>query len=140
MQKILEPFNITIQLGDWSDDGHGKTSIFNITSSLSFKEINRAYKKGAKKIGVDLIEEVCTDYNNSGIGMDLLNKFIEAVFDKKLFGLTDDMEVEYLMLDYESYLNLYFATVSIGNNKFQYTLVDNDKSIIQIGGYGLFVD
>lgn len=137
MGILGEPNNITLQLGDWSHDGHGLTATYSITSSLSIKEINKAYKKGVKKIGVDLGEDICRDYEENFISMQYLHSFIEAGYTSNYFNISNSIDGG-SVLTQEEYLQLYLFTVKIGNNKFEYTLVNDKETIIQIGGYGLF--
>lgn len=41
-----------VNIGDWSDDGHGRNEVFVIASTKSNEEVQVAFKTAAQKIGV----------------------------------------------------------------------------------------
>ena len=51
----------TIVTGDWSDDGHGKSTDFYYKTDATLDELREAYLAGVKITGVDLFKE-CTEY------------------------------------------------------------------------------
>jgi len=52
-------------LGDWSDDGHGKTETFIVESNKPVDEAREAYFEAVKKTGIDFGEQVCRDYEDN---------------------------------------------------------------------------
>jgi hypothetical protein len=135
---MTQQYTITLIAGDWSHDGHNATQTYNISSNLTQKEIEKAYKKGVKKIGVNLTEDVCADYEMRHIQKEDWDKFITSGFvhgwnKKQLNSYTDEFGIE---LACEEFLKLYLHTVYCGNNNFEYTIL-KDNSSIHIGGYGL---
>ena len=120
--------NVTnLVIGDWSDDGHGKTATITIKSNLTSKGIEKAFKVGAKKIGVD-ITSLCEDYEDYGLPDEAIAKLKKA-------GYEGDEEEGFLEAGYESFAAIYLFTVKIGDPSFEYKEVDGKN--INIGGYGL---
>lgn len=135
MSELKHVINLVV--GDWSHDGHGKTQLVTIRSSLSGTEIEEAYKNGVKIIGFDLIECVAANYEDSGIdaeyerklraaGVDL-DSTVEKTYDRTEWSLWTD-----------SYAELYLFFVKTGNPDFKFEFLNHDESNINIGGYGLF--
>jgi len=77
MSELPHTFRYTI--GDWSDDGHGKTSVHKIRSNHTMKEIAVAYKASVKKTGVSFIDEVASDYQSRDMPA---QKFLDAGMDR----------------------------------------------------------
>lgn len=144
MSKKL-PHVTSLVLGDWSDDGHGKTDITSIKSNLDPDQIMEAYKKGSKKLGFDFINEVAADYEDSAIDANQLQKLVDAGLDiEKSFQ--DDYSIKEAKealeneqragLWVDSYRNIFLFIVKLGNDKFEYEIDNNAQ--LNIGGYGLF--
>lgn len=144
------PHSTTLVLGDWSDDGHGKTEIIIIHSNLDSEEITIAYNKASKKLGFKFMDDVCADYEDSGIPQEYLNTLIknglklEAIFDTD-YDLKEAREVlegddpdETVGLWTHSYTQIFLFIVKMGNPEFEYKIVEDDSNRIDIGGYGLF--
>jgi hypothetical protein len=135
---------ITLVLGDPYHDGHNISHNEYIKSNLTIKEIQGAYKKGVKKIGVDLSEDICAGSEENSLEFQYFKKFIDAGFLKFGFELNKDdlksikneKDIEYL--DSDMFVALYLFTVFIGNGEFKYELIENEESNIDIGAYGLF--
>lgn len=52
-----------ITLGDWSDDGHGKTQVFILeTNALTIEEVREAYFKAIEITKFDFSSKVCSKY------------------------------------------------------------------------------
>ncbi len=144
------PHTTTLVLGDWSDDGHGKTDLVIIESNLDKEEIWAAYRKASKKLGFKLVEDVCADYEEGGISQDYLKTLIEnglnieKVFDtdydlkeaKKVLEGDDPDELVNLWTN--SYTEIFLFIVKLGDPEFEYNIIEDDSSRINIGGYGLF--
>lgn len=113
-----------IVIGDWSNDGHGRTDDYIISTNLSSKEIDAAYKKAVKFIGIDMVEELCRDYNG-----DITKEQIE------IFA-AHGIEIEEYM-DRDTFLWLWGEYIKLGNSDFEYKMAEDVESI-EIGGYGLF--
>jgi len=136
---------ITLVMGDWSHDGHSKTYNAYIKSNLDVKQIQKAYEIGSKAIKIDLVEDICADYEDQTLKFKDFKKFIDAGFLKKYDGFNEDelksiknkTDLEYI--DTDLYLELYLFTVFCGSDKFKYEILENpDDTNIDIGGYGLF--
>lgn len=125
---------IKLILGDWSDDGHGKTSDVIIESSLTGKEIEEAFKVGAKIIGED-ITDYCDEYEDFTIPKKALEKISEFISHEDIKEiLAEDEDNPYL--EQELYAYIYLETAKIGNKDFEYKILYLPE--LYIGGYGLF--
>lgn len=125
---------INLVLGDWSHDGHGKSETVTIETNLTVKQIANAYKKGSKKIGFDLTEEVASEYEDSSLPIDVVDSLNDAGFDvEKEVGMYND---ELDSLDTDNFVKIYLFIVGVGAPSFKYKIVHNVD--INIGGYGLF--
>lgn len=149
MNKIKLFHIITLSLGDWSDDGHGKTKTFNIKCNLSLKNLKKAYLVGAKKLKVDIVNDIAADYEDAKIDDEQFEIFQSAGFivDKSWFPYSLNEPDDFYLpknddqtfgLCVEIFAQLYLFTCKIGDPNLQYELVKRNENIIDIGGYGLF--
>lgn len=132
---------INLVVGDWSNDGHGRTDTITISTNLSRSAVQKAYKAGAEVVGVDLTKDVCRDYEDHYIDDDVLDKFRKA-------GLTQadvpewkeedlsTIDASSLWVGSEIFAHLYCFIVKKGAPAFEFTVVENKD--LNIGGYGLF--
>lgn len=133
---------ISLVLGDWSGDGHSKTDIVNISSNLSKKEIEKAYSLGTKKIGFDLINDVCADYEDNNLSAEhweILKKF--GYKEDNIPGDPVDEKDDHagILVWSDGFVDLYLFIVKLGNDTFQGKILEEkDNPTIRIGGYGLF--
>jgi hypothetical protein len=76
--------NITVTMGDWSSDGHGKTESVVISTNLTSEEIEAGYKAGTKIIGKSFIDKYCENYEDSSMSFHAAEPFEKAgiKFDK----------------------------------------------------------
>lgn len=134
------PYNVTLTIGDWSDDGHGKTERFVINTNLTVDQIQQAYKAGSKKLGFNFVDECCHDYEDNILNKNIVDKLMAN-------GLDDHLKKEQYTLyleNEEAHSNtklhsiIYCFIVSLGNPKFTYEFLEQKVSNINIDGYGLF--
>lgn len=130
---------IYLTLGDWSNDGHGRTERFAIESNLPRSLFVEAYEAGASKLGVNVMRDVACDYEDGYISEEDLQKFRDAGF---LFKFESDFPEENKDpedgLDQEQFVELFLFTVKQGDPSFVYKDVDLNAGNVNIGGYGLF--
>ena len=102
-----------LQIGDWSDDGHGKYEKFLLKTNKSVKEIQEAYKKSVKITGVSFDNnsnkkyQICTEYGESIIykeSLDILKNFINFS--------NDDLEYFTMNEEQENRLNNLFKLIN----------------------------
>jgi hypothetical protein len=129
---------IILVLGDWSHDGHGKSSIVTIRSNLTKPEIEAAYREGIKKVGISFVEDIGSDYDDYGgctIETEDCEKLEEAGIDTT--EVEEDPNGSYRLYE-EGFVKIYLSLVKLGNPKFKWDRVSYDENHIRIGGYGLF--
>jgi hypothetical protein len=125
---------IELIMGDWSDDGHGKSDRKIIESSISKAALLKAYKKGVELIGFD-IGSMCADYEDSSIPLPCAVKFQElgVKFDQPLNEEEDECHCIYQT----EFFACWMKTCEVGNPDLKWTELST-KDFIDIGGYGLF--
>lgn len=143
-----------LQIGDWSDDGHGKTKDYIIESNHSVEVAREAYFKAKKKLkGFDFGEEVCSGYEQYRIEPPLFEKMLSLGFS------FDDMDpedlelakVEGLGLSTKDITKLFLQYLKMGDPTLELDIVpepqvptfhfygfDKKKRHIPHIGYGLF--
>jgi hypothetical protein len=130
---------IILVLGDWSHDGHSKSSIVTVRSNFTKPEIEEAYRKGIKKVGVSFIEEIGADYEDYG-GCTITEEDCEKLEDAGID--TSDVDDDYSGSGYRLYedgfVNIYLSLVKLGNPNFKWERISDEENHIRIGGYGLF--
>lgn len=132
--------NINLVLGDPSDDGHGHTETFVISTGFTPEGIKEAYQQGVLICGVDLVEDVCCDYQDSRIWCEDLKKLMQHQWCPKIKSFEEDGDDEsYYDLTREEFMRLYLFIVKLGAPEFVWTEVPAEQlSSIEIGGYGLW--
>ena len=129
-------YTISLTLGDWSDDGHGKTEVFVIKSNLTSTEIDDAYERGTKILGFDLSKDAAAEYEDSTISDTNVQILAANGFDITLMLKTTEGNY---YLDYETFLDVWLHAVYLGNKDFLWEVMDRKQmQNLNIGGYGLF--
>lgn len=149
-------------LGDWSDDGHGKTQTITVDHNLAdAKALEQAFKAGEKILGINF-EQIAEGYEENWIPEDILevlveHKLLEEVTTNsdgepldgphwKLVPETAFRGVDYaysyggnVHINSELFAALYMAIAQLGNPSLEFTSPKNSyDNRINIGGYGLF--
>ena len=129
---------ITLRLGDWSNDGHGRTEIFCIKSSLTVAQLEIAFAKGSKKVGFNLTDH-CADYEGCVFPVENYEKLLTMGLDDELkdSDLLDEDDEPELHLGCEDYTRFHMFICQLGDPNLVYEWV-SDENVINIGGYGLF--
>lgn len=139
---------VQVVVGDWSNDGHGRTETFFIRSSLNGYELDAAHRAGSSIVGFSLKDDICSGYDNCLITRTQLLKLQELGMTYETENRTDN-EDDVVMTDYrdreiepsfyigrEDYFNFYLFIATLGNPEFKFELIKPGK--VNIGGYGLF--
>lgn len=138
-----------LELGDWSDDGHGKTKVFFFESNLTVEDLREIFFTNKEVYG-DFLEKYCSDYQDSvmtleeieaieliGIQVsDYIKK--EALQEGSLFIDTNtmiDWFVQFMKLGNPS---LILNAVDEGVPSFHFYGRDSKNRHISSFGYGLF--
>lgn len=128
---------ITLEVGDWSNDGHSQSDTFTVESSLDAKALKKAYAKGTKKIGFDLSADVCKKYEDSQIPMRCWDKLIALEFDDKNRECIIDAWDSGVYVTQELFVDMWIFICQLGNPDLKIEICHNGEWI-EIGGYGLF--
>lgn len=128
---------VTLTIGDWANDGHGRTHRVNIRTNLSKPAIETAYKKGTQLLGFDFQEEVARGYEDNELPAEYYQRLVLAGLPvEDIFG-PDSVEDENRYLDYDTYWLIWVFIVKLGDPSFRWKQV-MQGSDIKIRGYGLF--
>lgn len=141
----MHKFNIV--LGDWSDDGHGKTKKILIESNFSHEDLQKAYLESHEKTNITFHNndgtkiKVCVDYEQSQLTVDIyeaLAKF-DCPFDNLEIDGIGEASVtidncEDCYFNEHSYLNLlmWFISLSMPSD---FTWKKVDDNIPNFNGY-----
>ena len=132
---------ITLITGDWSGDGHEKTDSVTISSNLSPKELEEAFIRGEKVIGIDFANQF-RDYESNQLPFEMIQKMSKH-FDTG-YDVPQDIdpsEVDSSRYDEtlysNDYVHLWLEIAKIGNPELVYEFCKTGLTL-SIGGYGLF--
>ncbi len=122
-----------IIMGDWSDDGHGKTSnyLVDIVSDHTVEQLQDNYKANCEKWGHSL-KNVCDDYEDWSLPEDLVEKMLADGATSVTPGTS--------YLDYDYQLDFVMEFMGIGLDSFKWIEVKEDAVPILVGGYGAKIE
>ena len=129
---------VNLVLGDWSNDGHGKTEVRSFYCSHSAAEIKAAYaiaitnNRALKDIADDYEDAVLTDEH-----IDALTAISFPVDTMEWFGEDNQTDDESAYITKDEFVDLFWHLVKIGNSEITHTHV-GDNITVNIGGYGFF--
>lgn len=128
--------NTLIQLivGDWSDDGHGKTDSVFVRSNLSVEETKAAFEKGDKNFK---FSSYCSEYEDSNLPKDLVEKLKPFLTKKELSEIYQEYDQnDSLSVSSDEFVYFWIAVARSGNPdlKIKVTKVNS----ITVDGYDLF--
>lgn len=131
---------IDLIVGDWSRDGHEKSEVVKIKSNLTLEELQAAYKDGSKLIGVDLIKNVCKDYEDNKIPKEICEKILKSLaalnLKSSLEWFEEDLEEDVWIYESE-WAYVILDVCRIGCPNFEWEEVEDGENW-KIGGYGVF--
>jgi len=103
-------------LGDWSDDGHGKSDKILVNVSHNVEQVRKAYEKSCKTLGFD-IGEVCSDYEENTVS----EKVMDILKTLNYPGYQSLMD-EDSCLDIDTYVDLWFWVIGLCINDFKWSV------------------
>lgn len=71
-------YHFSLVCGDWSGDGHDKRESTALTCNYSLQEVKAAYKIASEQLGVDVINDCCTEYEDCYISSTVADKLREV--------------------------------------------------------------
>ena len=152
---------IKLVIGDFSDDGHGKTETVIVETRHTAEQIIEAFQKGAEKLDLKTtyikgwpllnIDGLCSNYEDYKFPKDIAAKlgvtlsedvYISAFWENKDinqewndFVAKDGKLEKYATL---SYCAVWLAIALQGDPTIKMSVVQDTMPKINIGGYGLF--
>lgn len=137
---------VSLVVGDWSHDGHGKTDVVVINSNKTGDQIKGAYSAAVKMTGLNLGRQ-CEEYEDSKFKPAFVRKCKELFANQpdalSEFVDVDDPEADaydeeefYVDSDQFARIYLFIARMMLGD--LEWEISRDNTSRINIGGYGLF--
>lgn len=120
-------------VGDWSDDGHGKTDVFILESSVEADVLKEAFTAGVKCIGHD-VTSMCEGYEENTIPEEVAQAFIDVGVS---LDEADDGEV---WLAPDALMDMIIATIKAGDPTITLEIIRCVDLVHTIGstGYGCY--
>ena len=69
-------YKMYLVLGDWSDDGHGKTDKILLESNKPVEEVQEAYRNSCKLMKIDFHDHddgICVNYEQNSLTVEQVN-------------------------------------------------------------------
>jgi hypothetical protein len=133
-ESNMKQNKIELIVGDWSNDGHGRTRMFTIASNLTKAELEKAYEAGVKIVGFDP-KHFVEDYQQSYLPAEQILRLIELGI--KDWVAPDDDDDEDVEIYPDAYKDIWLFVAKLGNPEFEFEL-NVPSETIKVGGYGLF--
>jgi hypothetical protein len=130
--------NITVVIGDWSNDGHGQTETYHLQSNYSIDKIKTLIKEFQSKFGFDPTDKYCCNYQESYLTLNDIEELI-PILGKDYFKYYNKIYDVY-HLDTLTYTALVFDLLKTIDFEFEYEIIKDRTNRLTIGGYGLFGD
>lgn len=93
----------SLPIGDWSDDGHGKTQIFNVHTNVPKDQMVKSYRATVEKTGIafdsDLkpgLTTILSEYEESFISTEILFKLRLAGVEIEKIDFEDEFPKDFL--------------------------------------------
>lgn len=127
---------ITLCVGDWSNDGHGRTEdIIVDIAGLGASRLRNAYARGAEKTGVD-ISTICEGYEENFLSPDDIEKL--SAFGIIVATRGDDMGDSGAYVSPGEYARLWMLIATVGDPSLDWRILPDNREWVDIGGYGCF--
>lgn len=119
-------------VGDYDNEGHEKTETRTFEVNCSAKQLNNAYKKGAKRINYDFELKVANEVGKEKLPKKVLAVLVEHGWSPRTV-LAHNRE-----LYVDDYVDIWLFIAKLGNPKLEAKPVTSVRDEIPIGGYGLW--
>ena len=116
-------YKLPITLGDWSNDGHGRTERFEIISNKSAEDVANAYVQACKISGIIFHSDVASDYDDRSFPAEKFK--VLGCPDEILVGDYQDDEDDlssYGVTHYEHYLELFMWFCTLGDSELELSI------------------
>jgi hypothetical protein len=144
----LPPNIFDINLGDWSNDGHGKTKTrrVSVPAEFTLEMIAENYRKNCAKYEVNL-GEICSRYEDNNFPLEALQKMVQDGLDGEYlmrgYDIEEDESVRIIAEDFFTITcHLFFYgmpdSFTWQEVKSQGVLVGGYSAVENSAGYGLF--
>nr|DAW84435.1 MAG TPA: hypothetical protein [Caudoviricetes sp.] len=132
-------YQFNIVLGDWGDDGHGKTETFCIECNYPKQKVEEAYHSAVAKTDFNFAESICSKYDDSQVSKEQLSILKEIGVDS---FITDDVieDSDGIYCYCDDYIELLFGFIKIVLPDLDYAIIPQNifRPNCDYFGYGLF--
>lgn len=136
------PHLVVIVFGDWSDDGHGKTSRTYVWSNKGVADWRAAHAKGDELVGFKIEDDIAAEYEQRGVSKELVEKAFAAGWDYKFdeYALRDLEDSGEYTFYHDNYESLFFFIAKLGDPELKWQELQGGQhhQEVHAGGYGLF--
>ena len=138
----MDKYKWKIALGDWSDDGHGKTKTLTVETNVPLEHIIKCYKESVEKY-LDFSIYVCAEYGDKSINKEQIELFESIGMDMSYYKEEFDEIYESCEIEKEDYIDLLLMFTNLSSDrKIEYSIVKDEFPEFTHGsstfGYGLF--
>lgn len=130
------PHLIPLVFGDWSNDGGGETERVYCWSNLSLVAWREALLAGCELLDVDLLHDCASQWQDSTMPLESLQKLRTAGFDKEIECEPEEDLVE---VNFDEFKAMVFFAIQKGNPDIRFVEIDHGPWSVELhpGGYGL---
>ena len=114
------------------------TEVVAVKCNLTCSQLKDAYRAGVKKSGVNVEEDVASEYEEDWIEPEIIEKLTPHGFVVEDFCEKTISEDRWRLYP-ESYAELWLFIAKLGNSDLKYEIDGKNTQNIHVGGYGLFI-
>lgn len=132
-------YRINFVLGDWSNDGHGRTETYHYSSNYSGEEIESAYYRAVLKTGIDIKKSVAVKYDGPFLYTTEYDVLRELGYNMGDWAEEDILRKGKVYIEENTdMVDMYMTLVKTELPDIVYELANDDAHTIRGMGYGLF--
>lgn len=150
---MSQDYSVILELGDWSNDGHGRTEKIIMTSNYPVENVCDAYLKAVKQSGVAVHAHsntrksfncLCEEYERNQFSWDEASGLEKiGITKKKLHGIITQFENKLFSPSTEEFANLFMEMAKTQLPLLKWSHVEDKTETVQdyitgFFGYGLF--
>lgn len=130
-------YKIKLVVGDWSDDGHGKTDSYLVKTNYSAADIKRSYERVLK---THKLRAPCNDCEDNRVDINIVELLAQHNIKTSDILEYDKKNETYSFVDcgQDYFSELYLRISSVILTDLVYEFIDSDIATLNVGGYGLF--
>lgn len=129
-------YAVSLVVGDWSNDGHGRVHTMNVVSNQTAQQLQRCFASGSDKVGFNLTKEIACEYEDCRISRDKIDTLLKLGMSPEDLDEVLPEDNEAVFLGPEGFARIWIFVAKLGDSDLTCHEVATDRAYI--GGYGLF--